>query len=223
MFMMAAGGAMAGFQAFQAYKASKAKAAAEMTQYNDQMMKQSMKSGVESFQNASANVNRMIANKAIVTSSLNAYVMQQKAADDSYQYNMSNMAKQVQTQAQSVSTVGAAKVGRNSGTYKLAMAKMKESGATAFAQQTQNKYNTEKDLKTQHANNLNTRDLFSSNQTGALIPGLPPTQPNHTAAAIGGAMQGMQQGMSMGQSFGTALIEGGMAPKWLIDSRKSVS
>ena len=35
MFMLAAGGAMAGMQAFQAYKASKAKAAAEMTQYND--------------------------------------------------------------------------------------------------------------------------------------------------------------------------------------------
>lgn len=216
MFMLAAGGAMAGMQAFQAYKASKAKAAAEMTQYNDRMMKQSMSSGVEMFNNAQANANRMVANKNIAAAAIENLMRQQADADRMNESTKSNMAKGLETQMQSVRNQAANKLGRNSGTFKLAVEKMKETGSTAFAQQSQNEYRTEQDQARQYKNNLSQRDLMTSNSTAALIPGLPPVQPNHTAAAIGGAMSGAQQGMSMASSLGNALsTTDGKVPSWM--------
>jgi len=197
MFMLAAGGAMAGLSAFQSYQASKAKAAAEMTQYNDNMMKQSMQSGVQLFNNASANVNRMIANDNIADSALNALVNSETAMQTTYEYNMSNMAKMMEQQTQSLRRGAANKLGRNSGTYKLAIDKMKEAGNESYVQGLRNKAKQEKAQQIQYSNNLNQRDLMSSNQTAALIPGLPPVEANHTAAAIQGGMQGFQQGMGM--------------------------
>lgn len=217
MFMLAAGGAMAGMQAFQAYKASKAKAAAEMTQYNDRMMKQSMSSGVEMFNNAQANANRMVANKNIASAAIENLMRQQSDSTRMNESAKTNMARGLETQTQAVRNKAANKLGRNSGTFKLAVDKMKETGATAFAQQSQNEYRTAQDQERQYQNNLSQRDLMTSNQTAALIPGLPPVQPNHTAAAIQGGMQGMQQGMSMASSFGNALKQTGLdIPKWML-------
>lgn len=218
MFMLAAGGAMAGLSAFQSYQASKAKAAAEMTQYNDNMMKQSMQSGVELFNNAQTNVNRMIANKNIAQAAMENLMRQQGDAQRGFEAASSNMSKQLESQRQSVSTQAAAKLGRNSGTFKLAVDKMKEQGTTAFAQASQNKYRQEQDLERNYQNNLAQRDLMSSNQTAALIPGLPPVEPNHTAAAIQGGMQGFQQGVSMGASMGNAMQQAfgaGNVPSWM--------
>lgn len=204
MFMLAAGGAMAGFSAFQAYQNSKAQAAAAMTQYNDAMLKQSMQSGVEMFNNAQANVSRMIANKNIASAALENLVRSQGDLQRSTEMSMSNMAKSLETQNQGIKTAAAAKLGRNSGTYKLAVQKMKETGAQAFAQAAQNKYRTQQDQERQFQNNLAQRDLMTSNQTAALVPGTPPMQANHAAAAISGGLSGFQQGMSMAGNLAEA-------------------
>lgn len=219
MFMLAAGGAMAGMSALQSYNASKAKAAAEMTQYNDQMMRQSMSSGVEMYQNSQVNVDRMMANKNIADNAMNSLIANQKNLQTGYEFSTVNMAKQVEANTQSVARRSAAKLGRNSGTYKLANEKMRETGAAAFAQAGQNKYNQEKAMQQQYENQLNQRDLMSYNSTGALIPGLPPVEPNHTAAAVQGGMQGFSQGMGMASSMGSAMSQAvgpGNMPSWLM-------
>lgn len=218
MFMLLAGGAMAGMGAMQAYNSSKAQHAMAVTQHNDNMLKQSMQSGVELFQNAQANVNRMIANKNIATAAMENLVKQQGNVQRGYEDQNTNLAKQFEAQRQTVSKKAAAKLGRNSGTYKLAVDKMKEQGAEAFAQAAQNKYRMEQDIEQGYQNNLSQRDLMTSNQTAALIPGVPPAEPNHTAAAVQGGMQGFSTGVSMAAGMGNAMQQAfgqGSLPSWM--------
>lgn len=201
MIMLAAAGGMAALGAINSMQQSKAQAAAERIQYNDAMRKQSIQAGVQMFNTAQANVMRDMANRNIAKASLENYVNNSNALSESYQTNMGNVARQVQLSNQSITRRAANKLGRDSGTYKLMKDKMEEAGAAEFTQSLRNKQKAELDLQKQHQNNLNQRDLFSYGVTATNVPGVPPMEPNHTAAAIMGGLQGAMQGAAMGQSL----------------------
>lgn len=188
---------MAVYGAISSFQASKDKARAERLQYNNQMMQQSVASGVQMFGAAQANVNRMMANKNIAEAALENYINQTDDIDASYQTNMINMSKQLETQTQRSRRVASRKLGRNSGTYELMIDKMKESGAAAFETAAANKYEAEERARQEQRNRLASRDLMSYNLTTTNVPGLPPVVPNHTAAAVQGGISGAATGINM--------------------------